>query len=873
MLSLQQQVTAGNPGVTPPDTQMAVGPADVVEMVNQMGQRYTRAGAANGAPFDLGGFFKVPSTSFMTDPRLLYDAPSGRWFAAAVSFQCDPLGTCATILGGEAYVAVSKSSDPAPTNWDVYTLAANSTGTLYDQPKLGVADDKVVVAFDDYGAGGNAFTGAEVRVVKKADLLAAAATPAADAFAPNANRFSIAPAQSLSSTTTAYAVYNNADGASGSPVPQSQSTPTVGLLTITGVPNGINSSGTAMTESFLPIQSTSVPPDAPEKGTSGSPITTNDDRFLHSVWQNGLLWTFGNDGCTPTGDTATRSCARLVQIRTAPFNSVVQDFDAGVSGAFIYYPSLSFNANGDTIGVFSQSASNQYVTVVAGGQLSTETGRFSPLVTVKAGEATYNEQDTDPTTCFGPTGSPSRWGDYSAAVRDPLDGNSVWVAGEYAAAPGADTPHCNWGTAAGRLTFAGPTASSVSPQTGKNGGGDFVTITGTNFTAGSQVLFNTVPAASTTVVSSTTITVVTPNLSDVTADVFVRTPYGTTVPVKATKFRFTAPPAVTAVTPNVGPLRGGNNVTLTGSHFTAATAVRFGSAPAASFLVQSDTKILAVPPAHAPATVDVRVDVGTVTGVTGPGDKYTWADRSGYWMVDRLGDVFAFGDSKFLGGLNGARTNVVDIEPTASGNGYWVLDEGGEVFAFGDAVWQGQPTGFGPGEIATSMSANPAGTGYWVFTNRGRAFPYGDAQFFGDMAGRALNGPVLGSVATPTGRGYYMVASDGGIFAFGDAQFRGSMGGRPLNGPVVGLAPDPDNVGYWLVATDGGIFAFDAVFRGSMGGQHLNQPVVGMVAYGDGYLMVASDGGIFDFSSKPFLGSLGGQALAAPIVNVAPLNG
>jgi hypothetical protein len=446
------------------------------------------------------------------------------------------------------------------------------------------------------------------------------------------------------------------------------------------------------------------------------------------------------------------------------------------------------------------------------------------------------------------------------------------VVGEYAASTAdPDTQACDWGTAAARVP-APPTVTSVVPNVGHNGGGDTVVINGTGFTAGSTVEFGAVPATSVTVNSSVKITATTPALSDTTVDVRVTTDWGTSANTAADNYRYTAPAAVTGVSPATGPRTGGTSVVLTGQRFTGATAVRFGGTAAPSFVVNSDTKITVVTPGHAVGTVDVTVDVGPVAGIANSTDKFTYRRLSGYWMVDRTGHVYPFGDAVKYGDLNGARSNVIDIEPTASGLGYWLLTEAGELFTYGDAANVGQPGVLPGGELTTAMSANPTGAGYWVFTNKGRVFAYGGAPFKGDMTGATLNGPVRGSVATPSGQGYYMVASDGGIFAFPDAHFSGSMGGQRLNGPVVGLAPDPDNDGYWLVANDGGIFAFSAPFRGSMGGQRLNRPIVGMVAFGNGYLMVGSDGGIFNFSDQQFFGSLGANPPPDPVVNVAPLN-
>src|SRR6185295_15197444 len=50
-------------------------------------------------------------------------------------------------------------------------------------------------------------------------------------------------------------------------------------------------------------------------------------------------------------------------------------------------------------------------------------------------------------------------------------------------------------------------------------------------------------------------------------------------------------PTVTEIAPNSGPITGGTEVIVTGSRFTGATAVNFGSSPAASFVVVSDSEI------------------------------------------------------------------------------------------------------------------------------------------------------------------------------------------------------------------------------------------------------------------------------------------
>jgi hypothetical protein len=56
-------------------------------------------------------------------------------------------------------------------------------------------------------------------------------------------------------------------------------------------------------------------------------------------------------------------------------------------------------------------------------------------------------------------------------------------------------------------------------------------------------------------------------------------------------------PQIWSVSPTHGPRTGGDTVTILGLHFTGVTSVRFGALAAASFTVDSDTRITATTPA------------------------------------------------------------------------------------------------------------------------------------------------------------------------------------------------------------------------------------------------------------------------------------
>lgn len=84
-----------------------------------------------------------------------------------------------------------------------------------------------------------------------------------------------------------------------------------------------------------------------------------------------------------------------------------------------------------------------------------------------------------------------------------------------------------------------------------------------------------------------------------------------------------APPSVSGVAPAEGPEAEGTSVEITGSGFTGATSVAFGTTKAVSFKVNSDSSITAVAPKGS-GTVDVTVTTPVSTSTTSPADHYTF---------------------------------------------------------------------------------------------------------------------------------------------------------------------------------------------------------------------------------------------------------
>ncbi len=166
-----------------------------------------------------------------------------------------------------------------------------------------------------------------------------------------------------------------------------------------------------------------------------------------------------------------------------------------------------------------------------------------------------------------------------------------------------------------------PTVSNISPMSGPATGGTSVMITGTGFTGPTSVSFGSTPASNITFISDMQITAVSPAGCGA-VDVTVTTPNGTSATGSADLFTYN-PPTVAYIKPYSGPTTGGTSVTITGSGFMCASIVKFGSTPANSITVISDSQITAVSPAGC-GVADVTVTTPNGTSAKSKADLFTY---------------------------------------------------------------------------------------------------------------------------------------------------------------------------------------------------------------------------------------------------------
>jgi hypothetical protein len=410
----------------PPDVQVAVGPSAIVELVNTAGRIWDRTGAVRST-FRLGDLVGRVGDS-LSDPRILFDASSGRWLATVMN-----------VSRLEVDLAVSQTADPSGS-WYTYALPAN--GSCPDQPKVGVADGVVTVTanlFDGAAcssdqSGPPPFIGSQVWVVNKAQLLAGGWT-SWQVFGPYPDLAGLTPAQSLGPSPTAYLV------SAGSNL----STSTLAVLSASGIPPAT----VTLSRWNVSVWPLAVPPQSRQAGSSVL-LDTGDLRVQDATYRDGILALTIPEGCTPPGDATMEPCARVMEI-SLPAGTVTTSGRIAFAGTGVLYPVGRPDGAGN-------------LDLVVGYSSPTDTPSLA--VTTLRADGTWS--DATYTLAVGaglvlnvpPGQTDSRYGDYFGAALDPTDPGRVWVAGELGGTGGT------WQTALSWIRYAGASGSSPAPSPG-----------------------------------------------------------------------------------------------------------------------------------------------------------------------------------------------------------------------------------------------------------------------------------------------------------------------------------------------------------------------------------------------------------------------
>lgn len=359
---------------------------------------------------------------------------------------------------------------------------------------------------------------------------------------------------------------------------------------------------------------------------SGQSTTSSNDQFTYLAPPT-ITVVSPSAGKLAGGTTVTISGLNLAQATSVSFGGTA-------ATGFQVNSSTSITAVSP-----AGSAGTVHITVVTPGGTSTNSGAdqftFSsaPIVTSvipSAGPLAGGTTVTIQGENFSGATAVDFNGNPATNVSASADGSTISATSPAGSAGTVDiTVATSGGTSttssADHFTYApAPTVSGVSPATGSTLGGTAVTITGTNFSGTgytvTAVNFNGVAATGVSVsADGSTISATTPPGSTGAVNVTVVTPGGSAT--SATQFTYAPPPEVQSIAPSYGPVTGGTSVTITGTGFSNATEVDFGSnAVTTGLSVSTDGKSITVttPGASSVGTVDVKVvtpiGTGTLTG-------------------------------------------------------------------------------------------------------------------------------------------------------------------------------------------------------------------------------------------------------------------
>jgi hypothetical protein len=390
----------------PPDPEIGVGNGFVVEMVNNAIRVWGTDGSLK-ATYDSAALFDASSDD-VSDPRIVWDASSGRWFASLVD-----------VGEGTVRIAVSDTADPT-AGWTVYD---HNAGACPDQPTIGVSSTLVVVGFGGFDLpcrkNSSSYLGGGYFVYDKAGLVSGSTAYYTD-WTPDPT---ISPVAAVKVAEPAAVVALS-------------STSSLEVVTFSGVPSAAASATRSRTPAT--IRALSTPPEARQQNDQTG-INTGDIR-IHSAVEDQAsrtIWIGANDGCVPKGDSGERSCLRIVAVRGS---ATTVDEDVGVGAEYLYYPAIAIDGSGNALVVDGFSSASSFASVEVQG--ITPAGALTGSVTIAFG----NEDHDNP-----------RFGDYFGAAPDGTGG--AWVVGETGAhVIGAQY---DWGTVVAHI--AGVTGTELPP--------------------------------------------------------------------------------------------------------------------------------------------------------------------------------------------------------------------------------------------------------------------------------------------------------------------------------------------------------------------------------------------------------------------------
>jgi hypothetical protein len=441
----------------PPDSDGAIGPANYVQFINGRFAVYTKTGSLVGTPKSDRAFWNaalshsgLPGVTDVSDPRILYDPLSDRWFASQITIDVD--------VGNLVLVGRSDTNNPAGS-WHAAEYLAVDANTFGDFDTLGLDANGVYIGTSNFDAGGTQ-AGSTLTSIPKADLLLSIPSVA--------NRTSSAAAPFFLGQVPVGVTNFVPNPAHASVLSNEENAPGfVRLTTLTGT-GGANAQFGP--QSFVPTLMAPDPTQAHQPdGTSL--IDPLDARFGSTVYQVGDLIL----GVRSFRNSLTGFDAVRLTVFSDSRRQVLTEATWGKTGFDYIDPSVAMNAYGDLVIGFTRSG-----VALGSGATDGRLGAYAvsafldpnnPGAGVQFGSEFKLKAGS--TTAYHMFGGPfERWGDFSATSVDPTDPTSFWTTQEYAVGPRT------WGTRISQIVVSPRVAgiSSTVPN-GTYGFGAVIPIT------------------------------------------------------------------------------------------------------------------------------------------------------------------------------------------------------------------------------------------------------------------------------------------------------------------------------------------------------------------------------------------------------------
>lgn len=413
----------------PPDSNGAIGPAHFVEFINGSFAVYTKTNGHQVKRIADTKFWSnagvILSTSdTVTDPRVIYDAVSQRWFASMVDADANAPSGDPTLEANDFLLAVSATSDPTGI-WHGFLLQADpDNGYFADFPTLGV-DGNAVYLSGDMFQGQTSPLGASLVSFPKSDLLLSTPT------ITNRTWYGVMD-YSLHGEVLQPVICTD-----GSVTGRILSISDIGLdsnphsnLLCSVVMNAGTTNGALMPAAIIQTAPWVVPdnPDFPDgplltvtQPDGTSTVMANDARVSAKVYAvNGVLYAVHNTELN--GHVAIQ----WYRVRASD-NALLEAGTLSDPSLDLFFPSIAANSFGVVVIAYDATGPSTTISSFATvGQTANGATTFGTPILLQAGATSYHGDDEVLADLLGEPVF-SRWGDYSATSVDPADPNNFWT--------------------------------------------------------------------------------------------------------------------------------------------------------------------------------------------------------------------------------------------------------------------------------------------------------------------------------------------------------------------------------------------------------------------------------------------------------------